>query len=115
MVTKQYIAEHEFYKISFSCVRMDYVDSICNLGVFRDSVLQRAFEKNRGYPKEIFRFTLCTLEWSRDIELPPYCQRCRLIFLKNCHFENFKLKKNVFAAILDSTAIWNFYAWQHFF
>jgi hypothetical protein len=24
---------------------------------------------------------LCTLGWNRDIELPPYCQRCRLIDL----------------------------------
>jgi hypothetical protein len=25
-----------------------------------------------------FIFYFCTLGWSRDIKLPPYCQRCRL-------------------------------------
>jgi hypothetical protein len=28
-----------------------------------------------------FIFYFCTLGWSRDIELPPYCQRCRLTYL----------------------------------
>jgi hypothetical protein len=28
--------------------------SICNLGVVLDSILRRAFEKNRGYPKKVF-------------------------------------------------------------
>jgi hypothetical protein len=31
--------------------------------------------------KEFLKFALRTLGWSRDIELPPYCQRCRLIDL----------------------------------
>jgi hypothetical protein len=31
--------------------------------------------------KRFLRFVLRTLGWSRDIELPPYCQRCRLIDL----------------------------------
>jgi hypothetical protein len=31
--------------------------------------------------KKFLRFALRTLGWSHDIELPPYCQRCRLIYL----------------------------------
>jgi hypothetical protein len=31
--------------------------------------------------KKLLRFALRSLGWNRDIELPPYCQRCRLIDL----------------------------------
>jgi hypothetical protein len=34
------------------------VDYICNLGVVLDSILRRAFEKNRGYPKEVFEICI---------------------------------------------------------
>jgi hypothetical protein len=42
---------------------------------------RRAFEKHRGYLEEVFGIALRTLGWSRDIELPSYCQKCRLIDL----------------------------------
>jgi hypothetical protein len=38
-------------------------------------------EKDRGYPEKFLNFALRTLGWSRDIELPPYCQKCHSIDL----------------------------------
>jgi hypothetical protein len=45
--------------IRVNCNRVFGVDkniiySICNLGNVLDSILRRAFEKNRGYSKEVF-------------------------------------------------------------
>jgi endogenous inhibitor of DNA gyrase (YacG/DUF329 family) len=37
--------------------------------------------KEKFIQKKFMKFALCTLGWNSDIELPPYCQRCRLIDL----------------------------------
>jgi hypothetical protein len=39
------------------------------------------FNRIEAIQNEFLRFALRTLGWSRDIEISPYCQRCRLIDL----------------------------------
>jgi hypothetical protein len=44
-----------------------------------EPVLRRAFEKKRGFPEEDSHY-VCW-DGAAIIQLPPYCQRCRLIDL----------------------------------
>jgi hypothetical protein len=51
------------------------------LGLFSTPYYGMHLKRIEAIQKKFLRFALCTLGWSRDIELPPYCQRCRLIDL----------------------------------
>jgi hypothetical protein len=45
-----------------------------------EPVLRCAFEKNRGYPEEVFEIRVAYAGMEPRY-IPPYCQRCRLIDL----------------------------------
>jgi hypothetical protein len=58
---------------SFVRSHLDYASVVWNLyyGVH--------LERIEAIQKKFLKFALRMLGWNRDIELPPYCQRCRLI------------------------------------
>jgi hypothetical protein len=60
---------------SFVRSHLDYASGVWNpyYGVHLKSI--------EAMQKKFLRFALRTLGWSRDRELPPYCQKCRLIDL----------------------------------